>query len=228
MKLLLVEDEKKLVEALAHVLKKNGFVVDVALDGETGLEMACTGIYDIIILDYMLPGQDGLTLLKEFRRLGFSTPILMLTAKAAPEERVCGLDAGADDYLVKPFFTVELLARLKALARRTTKDLTENLLVAGDLVLDPHRSQVIKNGEIIRLTLKEAQILELLIRNYGRVVSKDWIVQKVWGYNDDADYTTVNLYIHYLRKKLGLANLKTVRGIGYYLQENNDMIRKAN
>jgi DNA-binding response OmpR family regulator len=228
MKLLLVEDEVKIAEALSYLLKKNGFVVDTAFDGEAGIEMACTGVYDIIILDRMLPHLDGLAFLREFRNMGHGTPVLILTAKSAPQERAEGLNAGADDYLVKPFFTVELLARLKALTRRKNKDLIENILTAGNLTFDPQRGQVTKDDEIIQLTLKEAQLLELLIRNYGRVVTKDRIIQKVWGYNSEAEFTAVNLYIHYLRKKLNTDNIKTVRGIGYCLQRNEIISRTAN
>jgi DNA-binding response OmpR family regulator len=228
MKLLLVEDEIKIVDALSHLLKRNGFVVDTALDGETGIEMACTGVYDIIVLDRMLPHRDGLDLLREFRSLGHGTPVLILTAKSAPQERAEGLNAGADDYLVKPFFTVELLARLKALIRRKNKDLVETILTADDLVFDPQRGQVTKDDEVIQLTLKESQLLELLIRNYGRVVTKDRIIQKVWGYNSEAEFTAVNLYIHYLRKKLSTSNIRTVRGIGYCLERNENIPRTAN
>ena len=221
MKLLLVDDESKLVDALSHLLKKNGFVVDVAMDGETGIEMACTGVYDIIILDRMLPYLDGFSLLKEFRRLGHSTPVLFLTAKDTPEDRAEGLNIGADDYLIKPFFTVELVARLHALARRKGKDITDTLLVLDDIVFDPQRSQVTKKGRVIQLTLKESQLLELLIRNQGQVVTKQRIIEKVWGYNSDAEESTINIYIHYLRKKINISNLKTVRGVGYYLQKSN-------
>jgi DNA-binding response OmpR family regulator len=228
MKLLLVEDETKLVDSLSHLLRKNGFVVDTALDGQTGLEMACTGIYDILVLDRMLPYQDGVSLLKEFRSLGHQTPVIFLTAKDSPEDRAEGLDAGADDYLIKPFFSVELLARLKALTRRRDKTLSENILTAGDLVLNPLRCQVIQGNEIIQLTLKETQLLELLIRNYGHVVTKEQIIQKVWGYFSEAEFTTVNLYIHYLRKKLRIDNLKTVWGVGYYLHKSKDAATAAN
>jgi len=227
MKLLLVEDESKLSEALAHLFKKNGFVVDVAADGETGIDLACTGVYDTIVLDRMLPKQDGLSLLKEFRRLGYDTPVIFLTAKDDPEDRAEGLNAGADDYLVKPFYTAELLARLKALARRRGKELTENVLVADDLVFDPQRGQATKNGEVINLTYKESQLLELLMHNQDRVVTKERILQKVWDFNADPDPTTVNLYVHYLRKKLKLHNLKTVRGVGYFLQTSK-ALRTAN
>lgn len=227
-KLLLVEDETKLVDSLSHLLRKNGFIVDTALDGQTGLEMACTGIYDIIVLDRMLPYQDGVSLLKEFRSLGHDTPVIFLTAKDSPEDRAEGLDAGADDYLIKPFYSVELLARLKALTRRRDKTLSENVLTADDLVLNPLRCQVIKGNEVTQLTLKESQLLELLIRNYGHVVTKEQIIQKVWGYFSEAEFTTVNLYIHYLRKKLKLSNLKTVWGVGYYLHKSKDAANTAN
>ena len=228
MKLLLVEDETKLVDSLSHLLKKNGFVVDTAFDGQTGLDMACTGIYDILVLDRMLPYQDGISLLKEFRRQGYDTPVIFLTAKDSPEDRAIGLDAGADDYLIKPFFSVELLARLKALSRRRSKALTENVLTAGDLILNPLRCQATRGNDVIQLTLKESQLLELLIHNYGQVVTKEQIIEKVWGYFSDTESNTVNLYIHYLRKKLKLPNLKTVWGVGYYLHKSKDATRVAN
>jgi DNA-binding response OmpR family regulator len=221
-KLLIVEDEDKLVDALSYVLKKNGFAVDAALDGETGIEMASTGVYDIIVLDRMIPKLDGLSLLKELRGLGLDTPVLFLTAKDAPKDRVEGLDAGADDYLVKPFFTGELLARLRALSRRKNKDLTENTLEAAGLVFDPLRCEVTRDNEVIHLTLKESLLLELLIRNCGRVITKENIMEKIWGYNSDIELANVDLYIHYLRKKLNAPLIKTVRGVGYYLQEDMD------
>lgn len=222
MKLLLVDDERKLVEALSHLLKKNGFVVDVAYDGETGMDMACMGIYDVIILDRMLPRLDGMAFLKEFRKLGHATPVIFLTAKDSPEERAEGLNAGADDYLVKPFATVELIARLRALVRRKNKELTDNILTIDDIVFDPQRAQVKRKNQVINLTLKESQLLELLIRNQGQVVTKQRIIEKVWGYNSDASESTINIYIHYLRKKINMANLKTVRGIGYSLQKEGN------
>lgn len=228
MKLLLVEDESRLADALCHLFKKNGFVVDTALDGETGIEMACTEVYDIIILDRMLPSKDGLSLLREFRSLGYETPVMFLTAKDSPEDRAEGLNAGADDYVVKPFFNVELLARIRALGRRRNKELQENVLTADGLVFDPQRNQVVKSDKVIHLTFKEAQLLELLIRNHGRVVTKERIVQKVWGYNAETDFTTVNLYVHNLRKKLDIPNLKTVRGVGYYLQKRGEAAQVAN
>ena len=207
MKLLLVEDELKLIEALSHLLKKNGYIVDAAADGETGAEMAASGVYDIIILDRMLPRIDGLTLLKEIRNLGIDTPILILTAKDAPEERVKGLNAGADDYLIKPFFTDELLARLKALTRRKSKELTGEVIRAAGLTLDPLRCEAVKDNKVFQLTLKESSLLELLMRNCGQVVPKERIMEKIWGYNSDTDIANVDLYIHYLRKKLSAVSI---------------------
>ncbi|HWR43420.1 response regulator transcription factor [Sporomusa sp.] len=218
MKLLLIEDERRLAEALSHILKKHGYAVDTALDGETGLDMAATGIYDILILDCMLPVRDGISVLKEFRGLGFETPVIFLTAKDSTKDRVEGLDAGADDYLVKPFSSDELMARLRALSRRQTKLLPNEKLEAAGWVLDPLRCEVTKDNEIIKLTTKEALLLELLMRNYGLVVSKERIWEKIWGFQTNIDIANVDLYIHYLRRKLNTSFIKTVRGIGYYLR----------
>lgn len=224
MRLLLVEDEKRLLDALSFILKKKGYSVDTAAEGESGMEMAATGIYDLLILDRMLPGCDGLTILKEFRRLGFTAPVLFLTAKDAPRDRVEGLDAGADDYLVKPFSTEELLARLRALARRKEKELTSSdVVTAAGWVLDPSRSEVKTDNETIRLTIKEMLLLELLMRNCGLVVTKEKILEKVWGYYANIELANVDLYIHYLRKKLNTTAIKTVRGIGYYLEDKKDV-----
>ncbi|WP_425058938.1 Response regulator MprA [Sporomusa carbonis] len=223
MKLLLVEDERKLTEALSHLLKKSGYAVDTAMDGETGLEMAVTGVHDIIILDRMLPRRDGIACLKELRSLGFDTPVLLLTARDAPKERVEGLDAGADDYLVKPFFAEELLARLRALTRRKGKDIVGDTICAAGLTLHPLRGEVVKGDKTIHLTLKESLLLELLMRNMDQVIPKERILEKVWGYNSETDIANVDLYIYYLRKKLNIANIKTVRGVGYFLQGDKDV-----
>ncbi len=223
MKLLLVEDESKLIGALSHILKKNGYSVDTAMDGETGIEMAATGFYDIIILDRMLPRRSGLSVLKELRSLGLNTPVLILTAKDSSKDRVEGLDAGADDYVVKPFSTEELLARLRALTRRKNKDFIGDTLCAAGLTLNPLRGEVIKGDCTIHLSVKESLLLDLLMRNLGQVITKERILEKVWGYNSDTDIASVDLYIHYLRKKLNIKNIVTVRGVGYYLQEVGDV-----
>ncbi|MDR3564889.1 MAG: response regulator transcription factor [Negativicutes bacterium] len=221
MKLLLVEDEKRLVEALSHLLKKGGYAVDTALDGETGLEMAITGFYDIIILDRMLPVQDGISLLKIFRENGFETPVLLLTAKDSQQDKVEGLDAGADDYLIKPFDPDELLARLRALGRRQNKSLVETTVSAAGFTLDPLRGAVIKNQQVVSLSVKESLLLELLMRNAGQILTKERILEKVWGYYSDIEMANVDLYIHYLRKKLNTSCIRTVRGVGYCFQEDN-------
>jgi DNA-binding response OmpR family regulator len=220
-KLLLVEDELKLVKALSHILKQNGYVVDVATDGETGLELAVTGSYDLIILDRMLPHLDGLSIIKEYRNQGFHAPVIFMTAKDSPQDRVEGLDSGADDYLVKPFSTEELLARLRALARRKNKELVTSTITVAGLTLDPLKCEVTKGASVIQLSVKEALLLELLMRNHGQVVTKELIFERVWGYCSDTEFSNIDLYIHYLRKKLNVACIKTVRGVGYFLQEES-------
>ena len=223
MKLLLVDDEIKLLEALSHILKKNGYLTDTAADGETGLELAMTGVYDLIILDWMMPGKDGMTVLMELRRPSLSTPVVFMTARDSAENRVAGLDAGADDYLVKPFSTEELLARLRALSRRQNKELTENIISIGNLTLNPMHCEATYRGEPIHLTVKESLLLELLMRNVGQVITKERILYKVWSYSSDIEIANVDLYIHYLRKKLPVNCIRTVRGIGFCLQEDPDV-----
>lgn len=219
MKLLLIEDEQRLVEALSYLLKKNGYATDAATDGETGVEMALTGVYDVIILDRMLPKLDGISLLQEFRHRGFDTPVLFLTAKDTLKDRVEGLDAGADDYLIKPFSTEELLARLRALARRKNKELINATISIPGMVFDPLRGEVSKENKIIQLSVKESLLLELLMCNQGQVITKERIFEKIWGYYSGADIANVDLYIHYIRKKLNTTAIKTVRGVGYFFEE---------
>lgn len=219
MRLLLVEDEKRLADALSHILKKEGYLVETALNGKQGMDMATTGLYDIIILDRMLPVYDGLTILKEFRRLGFSAPVIFLTAKDTPKDKVDGLDGGADDYLVKPFSVEELLARIRSLLRRREKELVEEKISASGFVLDPMRCEVIVDGAVIRLTAKESMLLEMLMRNCGIVITKERLLEKIWGYCTEIDSANVDLYIHYLRKKLNTSLIITVRKVGYYLKK---------
>ncbi len=223
MRLLLIEDEVKLSEALTVLLRRAGYTVDTALDGLTGLNMACTNPYDVIILDRMLPHLDGLSVLKEIRKLKLTIPILFLTAKDAPSDRVEGLECGADDYLIKPFFTEELLARIKALLRRTNKKTTDNTISIGDLTLHILHGEAIKGNEKIQLTAKEAALLSLLMHNVGQVITKERITEKIWGYDSDANISNVDLYIYYLRKKLNIPNIKTIRGIGYSFEEDTDV-----
>lgn len=223
MRLLLVEDEPRLSEALAYVLKKNNYGVDLAADGETGQGMAETGIYDLIILDRMLPGKEGVAVLKDLRSQGLTTPVLLLTARDSVEDRVDGLDAGADDYLVKPFATPELLARIRALARRQTGSLQNETLQVANLVLDPLTCMVAFGAETVKLTLKEAQLLELFMRNPGQVITREQLLDKVWGLDSEVEFNNLEIYVHYLRKKLDLAlsgvRIETIRGVGYCLKE---------
>lgn len=223
MRLLLVEDEKRLSDALTHIFKKHNMGVDVAYDGETGQEMAETGIYDLIILDRMLPKKEGLMVLKALRGNGIKTPVLLLTARDAVEDRVSGLDAGADDYLVKPFATEELLARIRSLSRRQHDQLHSEKIQVGSLILDPLHCEATYEDEIIKLTLKETQLLELFMRNRGQVITKEQLLDRVWGLDTAVELNNVEIYIHYLRKKLDLqkcnVKLETVRGIGYRLKE---------
>jgi DNA-binding response OmpR family regulator len=223
MKLLLVEDDRKLLDALSHLLKEAGYVVDIAADGEKGLQLASLGGYDVIILDRMLPFFDGFFILKEIRKWGFDTPVLFLTAKDALKDKVEGLNAGADDYLVKPFFVDELLARLRVLTRRKGKGVVGDVIKAAGLILDLLQSKVTKGEETFQLTLKESALLELLMVNSGQIVTRECIMAKIWGYNSDVDVASIDVYIHFLRTKINIANIHTVRGIGYCLQENKNV-----
>lgn len=217
MKLLLAEDEKKLATPLSYLLKKNGYGLDLAEDGDTALELASTGLYDLLVLDRILPERDGLSVLKEFRSLGYTTPVLFLTALDSMQDRVDGLDAGADDYMIKPFSSAELLARLRALSRRVVPLAEKEMLTAGGFVLDPSRSEVMVGKTSVKLTVKESLILELLMRNYGQVIPIDRILEKVWGENSTVYRPYVHLYVHYLRKKLPDMHLQTIHDVGYAL-----------
>ncbi|AUS97215.1 DNA-binding response regulator [Clostridium thermosuccinogenes] len=223
MRVLLVEDEKYIARAVAEVLKKNHYTVDLAHDGEFGLDCALSGIYDIIILDIMLPKIDGFSILKEVRRKGIVTPIILLTARGEIKDKIQGLALGADDYLAKPFHTDELLARLRALGRRNTVLAFDGNLNFGDISLSPHTLLLSKNGKEVKLKLKEAQLMELLIKNKNMIVSKESVIEKIWGYDEDVTDNHVEVYISMLRKKLSQLSsgcvIQTIRGIGYVLKE---------
>lgn len=227
MRLLLIEDEQRLSDALVMILEDNNYTVDTAYDGETGQDMAETGIYDIIILDRMLPSKEGVQVLKELRAKGINTPVLLLTAKDTVEDKVEGLDAGADDYLVKPFATKELFARIRALSRRQPEQVYTDLLQAGSLVLDTLRCEATNSKETIRLTFKESQLLELFMRKKGQVITKEQILDKVWGLDSAVEMNNIEIYIHYLRKKLNPENcgmqIETIRGVGYCLKEEQNV-----
>ena len=225
MRVLIVEDEAPLAQALIEILKKNTIAADAVFDGETGLDYAETGLYDAVILDIMLPRMSGIEVLRVLRKKGVPTPVLLLTAKDDVSDKVAGLDGGADDYLTKPFFTEELLARLRAISRRKDK-LPEETLQNFGLVLSQKTYELSSRTSSVKLGLKEFQIMELLMRNPRQVLTKEQLIQKVWGLDADAEYNNVEVYISFLRKKLAFlvadASIKTARGIGYSLEGSHD------
>jgi DNA-binding response OmpR family regulator len=222
MRVLLVEDDRRLMRALRRVLEEERYVVDEAFDGIVGEELARTGGYDFIVLDWMLPGRDGVAVCRALRQAHIATPILMLTARDTVENRVTGLDAGADDYLVKPFASLELLARLRSLGRRRTEEMTDARLVAGDLTMDLMRHDVTRDGRSIELTAREFSLLEYLLRHQGQTLTRTQILAAVWRYDTEVVSNVVDIYIHYLRDKIDRGFnkklLHTTRGIGYKLQ----------
>jgi DNA-binding response OmpR family regulator len=221
--ILVVEDEQRLARLLRRVLQEERQIVDLVHDGTTALELALGKTYDLIILDLMLPDLDGVQICKALRAENVMTPILMLTARGAVEDRVAGLNAGADDYLVKPFAMDELLARVNALLRRGTRagDLGMVLRV-GELTLDLVRHEVQRDGQVIELTAKEFALLEFLMRNSGRALTRTQIIDHVWSYDFETLSNVVDMYIHYLRDKIdrgfGRPLIKTVRGVGYKVE----------
>lgn len=223
MKLLLIEDEVGLSEALSFILKKNNYSVDVAYDGLTGQAMAETGIYDLIILDRMLPGKEGLEVLQEIRKKGVSTPVLILTAKDSVDDKVDGLNTGADDYLVKPFEMEELLARLRALGRRKIHVTWNNEVKESKFSFDPYKGEIKCDNNIVRLSKKEAQIMEILLRNKNQVLNKQQILDHIFEKETDNEMDNLEIHLSCLRKKLISAGCKysieTVRGAGYCLKE---------
>lgn len=223
MHILVVEDERRLALLLRRVLTEERHTVDVAYDGAGGVDLAASDTYDLVILDIMLPKLDGMDVTRQMRDAGVQTPVLMLTARGAVEDRVAGLKSGADDYLVKPFAMEELLARVDALLRRRTQGLeTTTQLQVGDLTLDLVRHEVHRGNRMIELTAKEFSLLEYLMRNPGRALTRTQITDHVWRYDLDALSNVVDTYIHYLRDKIdrGFPRplIKTVRGVGYKIE----------
>ncbi len=218
--LLLAEDEEELSKALKVVLNKNEYMVDVVKNGKEALECVLCGDYDVIILDIMMPVMDGLTALKKMRLQGINTPVILLTAKGEVEDRIIGLDCGADDYLPKPFAMGELLARLRALCRRRESIVPEKL-VYGDIYLDKASAMLGSDFCSFRLTSKEYQIMELLIANAGNLISTERLLEKIWGYDTEVEINVVWVTISALRKKMqGLKSnvaISAVRGLGYTL-----------
>lgn len=222
MRLLVVEDEKKVAEFIRRGLDEEGYTVDVAVDGEEGLNLVLNRVYDLVILDINLPKIQGLEVLRHLRESGFGAPVLLLTVRATIEDKVLGLDTGADDYLAKPFAVDELLARVRALLRRRKETEPVTLQVA-DLILDPATRTVRRGDDIIELTAKEFSLLNHLMRNQGRVLSRTAIAENVWGYYFDTSTNVIDVYINYLRNKIDVGRepklIHTVRGVGYVLKQ---------
>ncbi len=221
MRILIVEDEKKVAGFIKKGLEEETYAVDVAYDGEEGFHLAAMNEYDMIILDLMLPKMDGLEVLTQLRDKKVSTPILLLTAKDAVEDKVAGLNKGADDYLTKPFAFSELLARIRSLLRRGQVE-TQTELKVGDLCLDMVSHKVSRNGEEIELTGKEYSLLEYFMRNEGKVLTRTMIAEHVWDYNFDTFTNVIDVYVNHLRKKIDKKYpaklLHTLRGVGYVMR----------
>lgn len=221
MRVLVVEDEKKVASFIKQGLEEEGYAVDVAPDGEEGLAMALDRVHDLVILDIHLPRMDGVRVLQALRKEKVVTPVLLLTVRATIEDKVLGLDAGADDYLTKPFAFQELLARARALLRRRPEVEPPTLQVA-DLTLDPAKRLVVRGGEKIDLTTREFALLAYFMRNPGRVLTRTMISEHVWDYNFDTVTNVIDVYVNYLRKKIDAGRepklIHTVRGVGYVLK----------
>ena len=220
---LVVEDERRLAQLVRRVLEEEGHTVDVAHDGEEGLQMALEGTHDVIVLDVMLPVMDGVSVCQTLRRNRVDTPVILLTALDGVDDRVRGLDAGADDYLPKPFAFQELLARVRALGRRRVQARDPQELQVEDLTLDLRRRRAQRNGRTIELSPMEFSLLEFMMRNQGRVVTRTQILDHLWGYDFATDSNLVDVYVAYLRRKVdkgaGQKLIRTVRGVGYALGE---------
>ena len=226
MRVLIVDDEKRLADAVAQNLRRQNLDTDVCYDGEEGFLSALSGVYDVILLDIMMPKKDGLTVLTELRKEGVQTPIILLTALGEVEDRVRGLDKGADDYLPKPFRTEELVARIKAITRRRGEFRQDGILTFGDIELNPLSLVLTREDKSFTLTQKESRLLEYLIENKDIRLSSDSIIEKVWGYDSDAEDGNVQAYMSFLRKKLtalgSAVRIGNVRGSGYMLEYDSE------
>lgn len=222
MKILVIEDEVQLADALSELLRRNMYSVDTFYNGVDGLDNALTGLYDCIILDIMLPKMNGIEVLKNLRSEKINTPVLLLTAKSEIDDKINGLDCGADDYLTKPFVTGELLARVRAMTRRKGEIIDENRVEYKGLELHRNTCSISCCGEDVKLSLKEYNVMEMLIANPHQILPKERIIEKIWGSESDVEYNNIEVYISFLRKKIAAVSapvqIKTARGIGYFLE----------
>ncbi len=217
MRLLFIEDEIKITDALQELCKIQNIDCDVANDGEEGLLFALNPIYDVIVLDIMLPLKSGLEILKEVREADIKTPVLMLTAKGTVDDKVKGLDLGADDYLVKPFSAKELFARIRALSRRPNQDIKGEIITYEDLEFNTKKNILEAKGKEYKLSVKESKILEMLLKRPNQVFTREQILDRVWGFDKEVNENNIEIYVHNLRKKILDTNVKidTIRGVGY-------------
>ncbi|MBL7975312.1 MAG: response regulator transcription factor [Candidatus Kapabacteria bacterium] len=223
MRILVVEDERKVASFIKRGLEEERYVVELATDGETGLQLALNNVFDAIVLDVMVPKKDGFTILSEIREAGNNTPVLMLTARSTMEDRVTGLDLGADDYLPKPFHFEELAARLRSIMRRSGAEKSTKLQV-GDLILDTVSHMAYRNNKEIELTTKEYALLEYLMRNRNRILSRSMIMQHVWKVSFDPESNIIDVYVKRLRAKVeagGARFIYSIRGVGYRIKEQS-------
>ena len=226
MKILIIEDEYSLADAIAETLKKENYTTKIVTNGEDGEDEALTNIYDLILLDVMLPKKDGFEILKKLKDEKINTPIIMITAKSEMSDKLKGLENGIDDYITKPFHMRELIARIKIILKRNSNMLDNNILEYSDLKLDLSTGKMISNGSEISINGKELELLETLLLNKNQIISKEVLINKIWGYDSNAEYNYVEVYASFLRKKLKLlkskVKIKAVRGIGYKVEEDDD------
>ena len=226
MKILIIEDEYSLADAIAETLKKENYTTKIVTNGVDGEDEALTNIYDLILLDVMLPKKDGFEILRNLKSEKINTPIIMITAKSEIADKLKGLENGVDDYITKPFHMRELIARIKIVLKRNLNIEDGNVLEYSDLKLDLSTGKIISNGNEISISGKELELLEILLMNKKQIISKETLINKIWGYDIDAEYNYVEVYASFLRRKLKLlkskVKIKAVRGMGYKLEEEDD------
>ena len=226
MKILITEDEYSLADAIAETLQKENYTTKIVTNGEDGEDEALTEIYDLILLDVMLPKKDGFEILRNLKNEKITTPIIMITAKSDMSDKLKGLENGVDDYITKPFHMRELMARIKIVLRRNSNIEDNNILEYSDLKLDLSTGKMSSNGSEISINGKELELLEILLLNKNQIISKESLINKIWGYDSNAEYNYVEVYASFLRKKLKLlkskVKIKAVRGMGYKLEEEYD------